>query len=53
MDCVINDTVQVLLSPVQSVSPIANIEVCDDISNDGIDSFDLTLHDSEVLNVVD
>ena len=52
MDCIITDTVQITLSPVQSVSPIVNIEVCDDTSNDGIETFDLSLHDTEVLNVV-
>lgn len=50
--CEIEDTVEVTLNSEQSAENISNYEVCDDPSNDDIETFDLTIKDSEVLNAV-
>ena len=50
--CEIEDTVEVTLNSEQSAENISDYEVCDDPSNDGIETFDLTIKDSEVLNAV-
>ncbi|MDY2588420.1 choice-of-anchor L domain-containing protein [Winogradskyella aquimaris] len=47
--CVIEDDINLTLSSTQSSGPISDFEVCDDSSNDSIETFDLTLKNSEVL----
>ena len=47
--CVIEDDVDITLSSTQSSNPISDLEVCDDLSNNGVEIFDLSSKDSEVL----
>lgn len=47
--CVIEDTVNVVLSSTQSADAISDYQLCDDISADGIETFDLSTKDSEAL----
>jgi gliding motility-associated-like protein len=47
--CTIEDDVNLTLSSTQSSDPIADFGVCDDLSNNGIEIFDLSIKDAEVL----
>ena len=47
--CVIEDAVDITLNSEQSSGTISDFLLCDDISNDGEEDFDLTLKDYEVL----
>ncbi|MAB48185.1 MAG: hypothetical protein CMC05_06100 [Flavobacteriaceae bacterium] len=47
--CVIEDDISLTLSSTQSSDPISDYEICDDTSNDGIETFDLSTKDAEVL----
>ncbi|WP_299525432.1 T9SS type B sorting domain-containing protein [Winogradskyella sp.] len=47
--CTIDDDINLTLSSTQSSDPISNFELCDDPSNDGIEIFDLSTKDAEVL----
>ncbi|WP_045468464.1 T9SS type B sorting domain-containing protein [Winogradskyella sp. PG-2] len=47
--CIIEDDVNITISSTQSSDPISNYELCDDLSNDGIETFDLSTKDGEVL----
>jgi gliding motility-associated-like protein len=47
--CVIEDDINLTLSSTQSSDPISDYELCDDTSNDGIETFDLTTKNTEVL----
>ncbi len=47
MNCVINDEVEVALNSVQNANPLTDYELCDDLSGDGIEVFDLTTKDAE------
>lgn len=51
-DCIIEDTVEITLSSEQTADPLSDYEVCDDISNDGIETFDLSIKDPEALAAV-
>jgi len=51
-NCVIEDTIEINLSSEQTVDPIVNYELCDDVSEDGIEFFDLSTKDNEVTNAV-
>ncbi|NNL79683.1 MAG: T9SS type B sorting domain-containing protein, partial [Flavobacteriaceae bacterium] len=46
-DCVLTDEVTITLNSEQTAEPLTNIELCDDISGDGIETFDLSVMDSE------
>ncbi|MGS2726659.1 choice-of-anchor L domain-containing protein [Psychroserpens sp. BH13MA-6] len=48
-NCTIEDNVSVTLSSTQSAAAISDYAICDDISADGIETFDLSTKDSEVL----
>ena len=50
--CFIEDTVNVSLSSTQSSNPISDFELCDDLSNDEIEFFNLNSKDTEVINSV-
>jgi len=50
--CIIENDINITLSNTQSSEPISNYEICDDISNDGIETFDLNTKDSEVFGSV-
>ncbi|TYB79563.1 T9SS type B sorting domain-containing protein [Bizionia myxarmorum] len=50
--CEIEDTVNITLSSTQSADTISDFIVCDDPSNDGIYSFNLSIKDAEVLDAV-
>ena len=50
--CEITDTINVTLNSEQSAGNISDYEVCDDTSNDGIETFDLSIMNSDVLNAV-
>jgi gliding motility-associated-like protein len=47
--CIIEDEINIELSSTQSSDPITNYEICDDLSNDGVETFDLSTKDAEVL----
>ena len=47
--CVIEDTMEVTLNTEQSSTQISDFSYCDDTSNDGVENFDLTSKDIEVL----
>lgn len=50
--CEITDTINVTLNSEQSAGNISDYELCDDDSNDGIETFDLSIKDSEILAAV-
>ncbi len=47
--CTVEDDVNITLSSTQSSDPISDYAFCDDASNDGIETFDLSTKDAEVL----
>lgn len=47
--CIIEDDINLTLSSTQSSEPISDYNICDDLSNDGIETFDLSIKDAEVL----
>ncbi|MCX7547112.1 choice-of-anchor L domain-containing protein [Xanthomarina sp. F1114] len=47
--CVIDDTVEVTLNSEQTADPVTDYEICDDPSNDGIETFNLNTKDNEIL----
>ncbi|MGF1554700.1 T9SS type B sorting domain-containing protein [Paucihalobacter sp.] len=47
--CFIEDAINVTLSSTQTATSISDFEICDDSSGDGIEIFDLTIKDTEVL----
>jgi len=47
--CVIEDSVDITLNSEQSSSDISDMLLCDDSSNDGVELFDLSTKNSEVL----
>lgn len=50
--CVIEDTAEVTLNSAQSAGPITDFELCDDITQDGIENFNLTIKQVEILATV-
>lgn len=50
--CSIEDEVIVNLSNTQSTTPMSNMDVCDDPSNDGVELFDLDSKTQEAINSV-
>ncbi|MCF6295554.1 MAG: T9SS type B sorting domain-containing protein [Flavobacteriaceae bacterium] len=52
INCVIEDSVIINLSSEQTATVIADYQLCDDSSGDGIETFNLSIKDSEVLNAV-
>lgn len=47
--CTIEDEIYINLASTQSSDPISDFNLCDDLSNDGIETFDLSIKDTEVL----
>ncbi|WP_282044306.1 T9SS type B sorting domain-containing protein [Winogradskyella flava] len=47
--CIIEDDINITLSSTQTSDPISDFELCDDLSNDGFEIFDLSTKDTEVL----
>ena len=47
--CVIEDSININLSSQQTGTPLADYELCDDASGDGVETFDLSTKDAEVL----
>ncbi|WP_179008443.1 T9SS type B sorting domain-containing protein [Winogradskyella forsetii] len=47
--CAIEDDINVALSSTQTSEPLSDFQLCDDLSGDGLEIFDLSLKDSEVL----
>ncbi|WP_425075196.1 choice-of-anchor L domain-containing protein [Psychroserpens sp. S379A] len=50
--CTIEDEIAVNLGGEQDVGTITNFSICDDVSNNGIEIFDLTTKDNEILNAL-
>ena len=48
-NCVLEDEIEVNLSSEQTGTPIPDYELCDDPSGDGVETFNLSTMDSEVL----
>ena len=51
-NCVIEDTVEINLSSEQTAGPITDYVLCDDANEDGVEIFDLTTKNNEILNSV-
>lgn len=51
-DCIIDDTIQIALNSEQTAAPLPNYEICDDLSGDGIEIFDLNTMDGDALAAV-
>ena len=49
-NCVEEDEIVVILNTEEPIEPITNYELCDDVSEDGIEMFDLSTKDSELIN---
>ncbi|WP_178983871.1 T9SS type B sorting domain-containing protein [Winogradskyella helgolandensis] len=47
--CIIEDDIEVTLSSTQTSDPISDYQLCDDLSGDGIETFDLSTKDAEVI----
>lgn len=47
--CELEDSVDISLNTIQTPSPITNYEICDDPSLNGIETFDLSSKDAEVI----
>ncbi|WGD33953.1 choice-of-anchor L domain-containing protein [Olleya sp. YS] len=50
--CTFEDTVNVALNTLQTGPTISDIEVCDDASNDGQETFDLSTKSNEIVSVL-
>ncbi|MGH1384401.1 choice-of-anchor L domain-containing protein [Kordia sp.] len=50
--CTIEDTVEVTLNSAQTVGPITDFELCDTTGAVGVESFDLTIKEPEILATV-
>ncbi|WP_435412564.1 choice-of-anchor L domain-containing protein [Psychroserpens mesophilus] len=50
--CIIEDEIIINLGSEQDVAPITDFVVCDDASNDGVEIFDLTTKDDEILAAI-
>lgn len=50
--CPIEDSININLSATQPAEQIPAYEICDDASNDGVEFFDLSSHNSDVLSSV-
>ncbi|EGV42929.2 T9SS type B sorting domain-containing protein [Bizionia argentinensis JUB59] len=50
--CEIEDTISITLNSERAVEYIPDFIVCDDVSNNGVETFDLSIKDSEVLAAV-
>ncbi len=50
--CTIEDEISITLESEQPSNPISDFELCDDPSNDGIETFNLPNKDSEILNAI-
>lgn len=48
-DCVEEDEIIVVLNTEESITPISNYELCDDSSGDGIEVFDLSTKNAELI----
>ncbi|WP_225034868.1 T9SS type B sorting domain-containing protein [Winogradskyella sp. SM1960] len=47
--CVIEDDIDITLSSTQTSDPIADYQLCDNLNEDGVETFDLSTKDAEVL----
>ena len=47
--CTIEDDINITLSNTQSSGSITDFQLCDDLSNDGVETFDLSIRNAEVL----
>ena len=48
-DCVEDDEINVVVNTEESITPISDYELCDDSSGDGIEIFDFTTKNSELI----
>ena len=47
--CVIEDAIDITLSSTQTSDPLTDFLLCDDLSGDGLETFDLSTKDAEVI----
>lgn len=47
--CTIEDDINISVNSTQSSDPISDFNICDDSSNDGVETFDLSTKDAEVI----
>ena len=47
--CQIEDSVDISLSSTQTAAPVPDYQICDDSSGDGVETFDLSTKDAEVI----
>ncbi|MEM6684552.1 MAG: choice-of-anchor L domain-containing protein [Bacteroidota bacterium] len=50
--CTIEDTVEVTLNAPDNLDPVSDLSVCDVTGNDGVESFDLTIQEPEILSAL-
>ncbi|OIQ19388.1 T9SS type B sorting domain-containing protein [Lacinutrix sp. MedPE-SW] len=50
--CTFEDSIDVTLNSIQNISPLNDFELCDDISNDQTENFDLTTRNNEMLSLL-
>ncbi|MFD1063435.1 choice-of-anchor L domain-containing protein [Winogradskyella litorisediminis] len=50
--CTIDDEIEIELSSTQSATPMTDFELCDDLSNDGVETFNLALKNAQAINSV-
>ncbi len=50
--CVIEDSINVILNSEQAAGNISDLEICDDISGDEVEWFDLSIKTNEVISVM-
>jgi gliding motility-associated-like protein len=50
--CTIEDFVDITLNAPQTVGPVTDLVLCDATGNDGVESFDLTIKEFEILSTV-
>lgn len=50
--CVIEDEINITLESEQSTNPVSDFELCDDVSNSGIETFDLSTKNTDILAAV-
>ncbi|NNL81548.1 MAG: hypothetical protein HKO67_13750, partial [Flavobacteriaceae bacterium] len=52
-DCYETSSFSLNVSGLPTIDPVADLETCDDVSNDGVEQFDLTVQDLGILGVQD
>ncbi|MBU3822422.1 T9SS type B sorting domain-containing protein [Flavobacteriaceae bacterium XHP0103] len=49
-NCVEEDEINIVLDTEENINPISNYQLCDDLSGDGVETFDLSFKNAEVVS---